>query len=70
MTLSCEHLRRNGMTKMISKLNTLNLTDDDFKNISYQENCNTLNKYPVVAVRHFQDRAEAFLSVCVEWSIK
>ena len=60
MTLSCAPLRRNEMTEIISKLNTLNLIDDDFKNISYQENRDTSYTYPVVAVKHFQYRVEAF----------
>ena len=53
MGLSCADFRWNEMIEIISKLETLNLTDDDFKNMSYQESCDTLNKHPVLAARHF-----------------
>ena len=61
MTLSCADLRWNELIEIISKLNSLNLTDDDIKYMCYQDRCDTLNKNPVLVARHFQYRVEVFL---------
>ena len=65
MTLSCADLRWNELIGIISKLNSLNLSDNDINNMSYQERCDTLNKNPVLVARHFQYRVEIFLKVIV-----
>ena len=46
MTLSCADLRWNEMIEIISKVNTLNLTDDDIKNMSYQKRFDTPVHFP------------------------
>lgn len=51
--------------EIISKLNTLNWTDDDIKNMLYQERCNTLNKNWVIVARHFQYGVKVSLKVIV-----
>ena len=61
ITLSCADLRWNEMIKVILKLKTLTLTDDDIKNKYYQKRCGTFNKNPVLVARHFQYRVEPFL---------
>ena len=61
MTLSCADLRWNELIQIIAKLNSLNLTGDDIKNMCYQYRCDTLNKIPVLVARHFQYRVEVFL---------
>ena len=53
MTLSCADLQWNELIGIISKLNSLNLSDDDIKNKSYQGRCDILNKNPVLVARHF-----------------
>ena len=58
MTLSCANLRWNELIQVIAKFNSLNLVDDDIKNI--QDRCDTLNKNPVLEARHFQYRVEVF----------
>ena len=65
MTLSCADLRWNELIGIISKLNSLNLSDNDINNMSYQERCDTLNKNPVLVARHFQYRVEIFFKVIV-----
>ena len=63
MTLSCADLQWNELIGIISKLNSLNLSDDDIKNKSYQGRCDILNKNPVLVARHFQYRVEVFFKV-------
>ena len=53
MTLSCADLQWNELIGIISKLNSLNLSDDDIKNKSYQGRSDILNKNPVLVARHF-----------------
>ena len=65
MTLSCADLRWNELVEIISRLNRLNLSDEDIKNMSYHRRCETLNKNPVLVARHFQYRVEVFFKVIV-----
>ena len=65
MTLPCADLRWNELIGIISKLNSLNLSDNDINNMSYQERCDTLNKNPVSVARHFQYRVEIFFKLIV-----
>ena len=59
MTLSCANLRWNKSVQIIAKLNSTNLTDDDIKNMCYEDRCDTLNKNPVLVARHFQYGVES-----------
>ena len=45
---------------IINKLNNLGLSDDELKNLGYQEWCNLLNKNPVLVARHFRYNIEVF----------
>ena len=65
MTLSCADLRWNELIGIISKLNSLNLSDNDISNMSYQERFDTLNKNLVLVARHFQYRVEIFFKLVV-----
>ena len=65
MTLSCADLRWNKLVEIISKLNSLDFSDDVIKNITYQERCNTMNKNPVLVSRPFQYIVEIFFKVIV-----
>ena len=55
-TLSCTVLWWNEY-----QLNGLNISDQDINQMSYHERCDTLDKNPVLVVRHFQYRVELFL---------
>ena len=46
---------------VISKLNGLNLSQDDESNINYFQNVKFLNSNPVLLARHFQYCVEVFL---------
>ena len=73
MTLSYANLRWNESIQIIAKVNSTNLTDDDIKNMCYQDRYDTLNKNPVLVARHFQFGVESrsfFERHCIEWSIR
>ena len=46
LTLSCADLRSEELPYTINKLNTLSLSDEKLKNLSYQERCNLLKNEP------------------------
>ena len=54
LTVSCAVLRWKELPYVINKLNNLGLSDEELKNLSYQERCNILNNNPVLVARHFQ----------------
>ena len=54
LALSCADLRWEELPYIIEKLNNLGLSDEELKNLSYQERCNLLNKNPVLVARYFQ----------------
>ena len=56
MTLSCADLRWDELVSIISKLNGLNLSEDEIKNLDYFKRCEILNNNPVLLARHFQYR--------------
>ena len=60
LTLSCADLRWEQLPYFINKLNSLDLSDDELKNVSCQERCNLLNNNPVLVARHFQNKVEVF----------
>ena len=61
LTLSCADLRWEELPYIINKLNNLGLSDEELKNLRYQEKCNLLNINPVLVARHFQYKLEVFL---------
>ena len=46
---------------IVNKLNNLGLSDEELRNLSYQERFNLLNNKPVLAASHFQHKIEVFL---------
>ena len=62
---SCADLRWNESISIISKLNGLNISDEDINQICYHERCDTLNKNHVLIFRHFQYRVEIFLKTII-----
>ena len=65
LTLSCADLRWNELISIIAKLNGLNISEEDIDQMSYHERCDTLNKNPVLVVRHFQYRVELFFKTII-----
>ena len=65
LTLSCADLRWNELISIISKLNGLNISEEDVDQMSYHEKCDTLNKNSVLVVRHFQYRVELFFKTII-----
>ena len=60
LTLSCADLRWEELSYIIKKLNNLELSEEELKNLSYQERANLLNNNPVLVARHFQYKVEVF----------
>ena len=60
MTLSCSNLRCKELPYIINKLNNLGLSEEELKNLSYQERGNLLNNNQVLVARHFQYKVEVF----------
>ena len=60
LTLSCGDLRWDELPYVINKLNNLGLSDEELKNLSYQERTKLLNENPVLAARHFQYKVQVF----------
>ena len=54
LTLSCGDLRWNELPYIINHLNNLNLTDEEIRNLTYQQRTKLLNDNPVLVARHFQ----------------
>ena len=65
LTLSCADLRWNELVSIISKLNGLNLSEEDIEALSYFDRCKILNSNPVLLARHFQYRVEVFFKEIV-----
>lgn len=60
MTLSCADLRWPELFLILSKINRNPMTDEEIKNLSYNEKCSLLNLNPVITAKHFQYRVESF----------
>ena len=60
LTLSCADLRWDELPYIINKLNNLDLSDEELKNLSYQERTKLLNENPVLVARHFQYKVQVF----------
>ena len=58
LTLLSADLRWGELPYIMNKLNNLGLSNEELKNLSYQERCNLLNKNPVLVARHFQYKVE------------
>ena len=60
VTLSCADLRRFELPFILSKLYNLDLSDDDIRNMKYEDRCHYLNLNPVFVAQHFQYRVKVF----------
>ena len=58
--MSCADLRWEELSYIIKKLNNLELSEEELKNLSYQERANLLNNNPVLVAWHFQYKVEVF----------
>ena len=58
LTLSCADLRWKELSYIINKLDNLGLSDEELKNLSYQERCNLLNNNSILVARHLQYKVE------------
>ena len=70
LTLSCADLRWEELPYIINKLNNLGLSEEELKNLSYQERCNLLNNNPVFVPRHFSTKLKYFSKnsyLMVQW---
>ena len=64
LTLSCADLRWDELPYIINKLNNLNLTDEEIRNLTYQQRTKLLNDKLLVA-RHFQYKVQVFFKEIV-----
>ena len=60
LTLSCADLRWEKLPCTINRLNNVELSEEELKNLIYQKRCNLLNNKPVLLARHFQYKVEVF----------
>ena len=60
-TLSAADMMWPDMIQTIARQSGVSLTDDDVKNLSFEERCTWLRSNPVTAVRHFHYRLETFV---------
>ena len=51
-------LRWEELPYIINKLNNLGVSQEELKNLSYQEMCNLLNNNSVLAARHYIENIE------------
>ena len=57
LTLLCADLRWGELPYIINKLKDLGFSDEELKNLFYQERTKLLNENPVLEPRHFQYKA-------------
>ena len=60
LTFSCADLRCEELPYIIKKLSNLGLSEEELKNLSYQERCHLLSNNPILVARHFQYKFEVF----------
>ena len=60
LTLSCADLRWDNLPYIINKLHNVGLSDEELKNLSYQERAKLLNENPVLVARQFQYKVQCF----------
>ena len=65
LTLSCAALRWNDVFCAISKVNGIDISEDEINGMSYSDRCKLLNGKPVIVARYFQYRLELFFKVIV-----
>ena len=65
MTLSCADLKWDELSHITKKLNNLNLTDEEIRNLTHQQRIKLLNDNPVLVTRHFQYKVQVFLKEIV-----
>ena len=65
LTLSCADLRWDELPYIINKLNNLNLTDEEIRNLTYQQGTKLFNDNPVHVARHFQYKVQVFFKKIV-----
>ena len=65
LTLPYADLRWDELPYIINKLNNLNLTDEEIRNLTYQQRTKLLNDNPVLVARHFQYKEQVFFKEIV-----
>ena len=65
LTLSCADLKWNELSHITNKLNNSNLTDEEIRNLTYQQRTKLLNDNPVLVTRHFQYQVQVFFKEIV-----
>ena len=65
LTFSWAELRWDKLPHIINKLNNLNLSDDEIRNLTYQQRTKLLNDNPILVARHFQYKAQVFFKEIV-----
>ena len=58
-------MRWNKLIYITSKLNEINISDDEINFLTYEERSKILNSNPVLVARHFQCRVEDFFKEIV-----
>ena len=61
MTISSADLKWNGLVLIINRLQRLDLSEENIRNLSFQDRCRLLNSNIVVVAKHFQYRVAVFL---------
>ena len=57
LTLSFAELRWEELSYTVNKSKSPGLSNNNIKNLSYQEGCDLLNKNPVLVAKHFRNNA-------------
>ena len=65
LTLSCTDSWWDELPHIIKKFNNLNLTNEEIRNLRYQQRTKLLNDNPVLVGRHFQYKVEVFFKEIV-----
>ena len=59
-TLSSANLRWDELPHISNKLNNLNLTDEEIRNLAYQQRTKLLDDNPDLVARYFQYKVQVF----------
>ena len=65
LTLSCADLRWDELPYIVNKLKNLNLTDEEIRDLTYQQRPKLLNDNPVLVARLFQFKVQVFFKEIV-----
>ena len=60
MRISSPDLKCNDLVLIIYKLHKLDLSEENLKNLSYQDRCRLLNSNPVLVAEYFYYQVEVF----------